>query len=138
MMRTRRQHGPSIPPPPVNPAQVPQIAVVAPQLPTSQMQIPQSAVPSVNLPSQIAGVQHVAPPAAPLRSRPNAPGVPLNVGNLPQPQYGALQNALQQAMQQQNIDNSTVTMEDLAHFLLAQGRSSGYYGGSNLPGQPQR
>ena len=71
-------------------------------------------------------VQVQAAPPAPPQQQPAAGqmGQPASQGTVTldtsSPEYQLLQNALFQAMQQQNTANSTVTMQDLANFLMSK------------------
>ena len=123
-----------LPPPPVQPAQIPPVLQGSPSF-----SVDQGATPVVVQPTQLAPAgpsivnvrvaphMGITPQAAPG----SMPTVPPSLQNLDPPHYAMMQNALFQAMQQQNTANSTITMEDITNFLMSQGRSSVHYGGQN-------
>ena len=111
----------SVPLPPVTPAQLPPAPIVSQQGPT-----PVPVQPSQTIGQQLQGptsAQQVTG-GAPVQVMPALPPV---CANLDPPHYAMMQNVLLQAMQQQSTETSPITMEDLANFLLSQGRSSAHY-----------
>ena len=117
-MSTQQQQ--QLPAPPVVPAQIPPMLSARMTAPQQQQQV----VAPVHVP--LAG-QPIAPTAVQAPGGHTVPAVNVAVQ---QPQNPILNSALYQAMMQQGTD-SGVTFDNMANFVITQGRSNVHYRAPN-------